>query len=67
VRILNKFFELQDFRTEFYIVADGTRKKQFNDIIDYSIYNPIRQYVRFFSYENLVKQYENERSLVETI
>lgn len=64
---LNKFFELQDFRTEFYIVADGTRKKQFNDIIDCSIYNPIRQYVRFFSYENLVKQYENERSLVETI
>ena len=64
---LNKFFELQDFRTDYYIIADDSRKKQFYDIMECSIYSPIRDYVKFFSYENLVKQYESERSLVETI
>lgn len=62
---LNKFYELQDFRADFKIIADKQRKGQFNNIISDSIYNPIRKYVQFMSYENLIKQYEKERIVLE--
>ncbi len=62
---LNKFYELQDFRANFSIIADECRREQFNDIISASIYNPIRDYVRFISYNNLIKQYEKEQIIIE--
>lgn len=58
---LSKFYELQDFRAAFSIIADERRREQFNDIISASMYNPIRELVRFVSYENLVKQYAKEQ------
>lgn len=58
---LSKFYELQDFRADFGIIADASRYDQFMDIISASMYNPIRELVRFVSYENLVRQYEKER------
>lgn len=64
---LDKYYELQDFRADYYIIADTDRKKEFDEVIERSIYKSIRHYVRFFAYENLVKQYENEHSLVEKI
>ncbi|MDL0109719.1 hypothetical protein NYG92_02910 [Campylobacter felis] len=57
---LNKFFELQDFRSKFYIVADKKRKAQFLSIMENSIYKPIKDFVNFADYESIVKQYENE-------
>ncbi|MCM1061777.1 MAG: hypothetical protein NC452_16025 [Eubacterium sp.] len=54
---LNKFYELQDFRANFYIVADNSRRKEFNDKINNSIYNSIRGYVKFFDYDSLVAQH----------
>ncbi|WP_026523261.1 hypothetical protein [Butyrivibrio sp. MB2005] len=60
---LDKFYELQDFRADFYIVADESRRNQFNDIISRTIYRDIAPYVKFFNYENLVKQYERESDL----
>ncbi len=60
---LDKFYELQDFRSKFYIVADESRHNQFNSLMERSIYKPIINYVKFFNYENLVKQYEKEANL----
>lgn len=54
---LNKFYELQDFRTDFYIVANISRKQEFESKIDQSIYNAIRGYVKFLDYEALSNQH----------
>lgn len=62
---LSKFYELQDFRATFSIIADERRRNQFEDIISASMYNPIRELVRFVSYENLVKQYTKEQIILE--
>lgn len=64
---LNKFYELQDFRAEFKIIADEKRKEQFMDIMSASIYNPIRNLVNFMSYENLIKQYEKEKIVLDDV
>lgn len=58
---LSKFYELQDFRAEFTIIADESRRKQFLDIISASMYNPIRNYVKFKSYDSIIKQYDKEQ------
>ena len=64
---LNKFYELQDFRANFFIVASSARKNQFENVISASIYNLIRPLVKFVSYEALVSQYENERNIERVI
>lgn len=62
---LNKFYELQDFRAKFYIVAPKEREKQYNDIISSSIYKEIKGIVSFVSYDTLIKQYEKEAITIE--
>lgn len=57
INSLNKFFELQDFRANFYIVADSKRKKEFDDKISQSIYAPIKPLVVFKDYESLSNQH----------
>ena len=57
---LSKFYELQDFRASFSIIADEKRRKQFEDIISSSMYLPIRKLVKFISYDNLERQYAKE-------
>lgn len=54
---LNKFYELQDFRAKFYIVAGEERKDKFQEIILSSIYKPISNMVSFVSYDDIIKQY----------
>lgn len=54
---LNKFYELQDFRAKFYIVAGIERKNKFYDIISSSIYQPISNLVSFVSYDDIIEQY----------
>ncbi len=56
---LTKFFELQDYFARFFIIADESRKKQFDDVIGKSIFNPIKNRVRFENYENIVSQHSN--------
>lgn len=58
---LDKFYELQDFRADFRIVADSKREQEFRDKISRSIYDPIRNLVRFISYDDISNQYEKER------
>lgn len=62
---LDKFYELQDFRADFYIIADESRRSQFNSLLERNIYSSIRSYVRFFNYENLIKQYSKESALMQ--
>jgi len=52
---LLKFVELQDFNTEFRIVADKLRERQFNSIITMSAFKPIQQRVKFISYDLLAE------------
>ena len=59
---INKFYELQDFRAKFWIAGKKERRRQFEDVINASIYYPIKKLVSFVDYENLVRQYEKEMS-----
>ena len=64
---LNKFYELQDFRAKFYIVAAEVRKQQFDDVINSSIYAPIKNMVNFVNYDALIKQYSVENKRIERV
>ena len=50
---LLKFVELQDFRTNFYIVADSHRQAEFESKISLNAFAPIKSFVKFWNY-NLV-------------
>jgi len=50
---LLKFLEFQDFRTQFYIVADPVRRKEFETKLGYVAFAPIRSSVSFLDYERL--------------
>jgi len=57
---LLKFNDLQDFYTRMIIVADDSRKKEFEHKIRYSSFEEIKQRVKFLGYMSLVEQYESE-------
>ena len=59
---LNKFYELQDFNTRMFIVADKKRQREFEDVLRASIYDQIAQKVKFASYEDVSRQLERERA-----
>jgi len=50
---LVKFVELQDFRIGMIIVADESRKKQYEQTIILNAFMPIKNYVHFWSYQQL--------------
>ncbi len=50
---LLKFVEFQDFRIQFYIVADAVREREFEQKKGYSAFNPIRADLKFLDYESL--------------
>jgi len=56
---LTKFFELQDYFARFFIIADESRRKQFNGIIEKSIFAPLKNRVVFADYEHIVSQHSN--------
>lgn len=64
---LNKFYELQDFRARFFIVAAPERKKQFDDVIRASIYRDIQGLVEFVNYDALILQYNSEHNMPERV
>lgn len=51
---LLKFVELQDFRTNFYIVADSQRQGEFDDKLSLNAFAPIKSYVRFWNYDSVL-------------
>ncbi|MFC4550236.1 MULTISPECIES: winged helix-turn-helix domain-containing protein [Halorussus] len=50
---LHKFLDLQDYHANFVIVADETRKGQFEKRIDQTGFEPIRDRVDFFTFEDV--------------
>ena len=56
---LSKFYELQDFFAKFFIVADSQRKNEFDDKLHYSIFNDIRDRVKFLSYDQVIQRHTN--------
>lgn len=52
---LVKFLYLQDFKTEFNIVADKAREKEFHAKFASSAFDPIRDKVKFITYDSLSK------------
>ena len=55
---LSKFYELQDFHAGFFIVADASRKKEYEDKLHVSMFKPIENRVRFLNYKQVVDLYE---------
>lgn len=51
---LLKFVELQDFRTKFYIVADGKRKAEFDGKVSFYAFNSIKPFVKFWDYDSVL-------------
>jgi hypothetical protein len=66
---LVKFGDFQSFHANFFIVAREERREQFNTLINLATFLPLRSRVKFFNYENLVKQHEkmSELANMETI
>ena len=50
---LHKFMDLQDYHARFVIAADGTRKGQFEKRLNQSGFEPIRDRVTFFDFEEV--------------
>jgi hypothetical protein len=55
---LLKFFDLQDFYTQFKIVAPSNRRKDFESKISREVFQPIKSRVDFITYEDTVVMYE---------
>ena len=51
---LLKFVELQDFRTNFYIVADNQRQAEFESKISMTAFVPIKPFVKFWNYDSVL-------------
>ncbi len=58
---LVKFCDLQDFSAEMVIVADGVRRPEFDDKRRLRAFEAIKERVRFYDYDMLVKEYEHEK------
>lgn len=54
---LSKYYELQDFFSCFYIVADACREKEFNDKLHVSMFSAIEKRVHFISYDDVASVY----------
>lgn len=55
---LSKFYELQDFSAKFYIVAASSRKKEFDDKLSVSMFDSIKERVKFIDYDKVAKKHE---------
>lgn len=56
---LSKFYELQDFFSSFYIVANSHRENEFNDKISASIFSSIKSRVEFITYDKVASLHSN--------
>ena len=50
---LLKFVEFQDFRINFYIVADSQRRAEFDSKIGFSAFTSIKPFVKFWNYDSV--------------
>ena len=64
---LSKFYELQDFHAGFYIVADISRKKEYEDKLHVSMFSPIEKRVKFLDYERISAVYEGLNTVMKSM
>lgn len=57
---LGKFCDLQDFNTQMIIAADEHRHREFDYKRQFKAFNDIKDRVKFWGYNTIVKQYEYE-------
>lgn len=55
---LSKFYELQDFYAGFYIVADASRRKEYEDKLHVSMFRAIEKRIKFLEYHQVAEMYE---------
>jgi len=60
---LSKFYELQDFHSGFFIVANAMRKKEYEDKLHVSMFSSIEKRVIFLSYSQVVDLYEGLKKI----
>ena len=60
---LLKFLELQDFNSQFHIVAPSARGKEFNAKMESDVFRPIKSRTKFFEYEGLSQLHSKESEL----
>ena len=58
---LIKFSELQDFKVQFYCIAEEKRKDKFNREIEKTVFKNIRDQVIFRNYEQIKEEYKSLR------
>lgn len=56
---LSKFYELQDFFSRFFIVANSHRENEFKDKINASIFSDIVNRVKFITYDKVASLHSN--------
>ena len=64
---LSKFYELQDFNAGFYIVANASRKKEYEDKLHVSMFKLIEDRVIFLDYKRIVEMYEGMTKISKSI
>ena len=64
---LSKFYELQDFNSGFYIVANASRKKEYEDKLHVSMFGAIEKRVKFLDYSRVVEMYEGVTKVSNSI
>ena len=57
---LSKFFELQDFNAEFFIIAPDYRRAKFDEDMTRSMFKDIQKRVKFIGYEKLAETHSAE-------
>ncbi|WP_276774620.1 hypothetical protein [Porphyromonas endodontalis] len=56
---LSKFYELQDFHAKFFIVSDESRRREYEDKLNVSMFSQIHNRVEFLNYDQVVNTYTN--------
>lgn len=57
---LSKFYELQDFNANFYIIAPAYREDNFRETLRRSIFESIKNRVKFVSYDSISASHSQE-------
>lgn len=60
---LLKYLNFQDFKVNFYIVADSVREIDYKNKISQDVFRPIAKYTRFLDYDSLSKIHAKEQEL----
>lgn len=59
--------DIKDFHAGFYIVADESRKREYEDKLHVSMFSPIEKRVHFLDYDRVTKMYEGMTKVYDSI